>query len=177
LPALWARAILGLSFVHPQEIRLAWYAEAHTVYTAKPPPTSPIKFATGGWENAWDDTIQSTNATSGDIEYGLSLTMRKIAVWILLQTFCAAGFAGSPPLQELGQPFRPSTNLDISWNAPTNGLPAALWNYHVTPYYLGENHDVLQNEIFPFATLETTVFTSQTNLTIYLYCPITDEIK
>ena len=47
----------------------------------------------------------------------------------------------------------------------------------VTPYYFGEYHDVEQYRVYPFATLETTIETGQTNKTIYLFCPIIDEEK
>lgn len=47
----------------------------------------------------------------------------------------------------------------------------------VTPYYFGEYHDIPQDSVYPFATLETTVDIGQTNRTIYLFCPIIDETK
>jgi len=48
---------------------------------------------------------------------------------------------------------------------------------HVTPYYYGREHDVVQDWAYPFAMLEATVETRTTNQTVYLCCPIIDESK
>jgi hypothetical protein len=68
LAAIWARAILGLSFVNPQQIWQAWYTEAHTVYGSGSYPVT-IKFAAAGWADNFSDTLQSTGGTSGDLQY------------------------------------------------------------------------------------------------------------
>jgi hypothetical protein len=47
----------------------------------------------------------------------------------------------------------------------------------VTPYYFGEVYSEPQNFVSPFATIEAAVETGQTNLTVYLHCPIIDETK
>jgi hypothetical protein len=69
LAGLWSRAILGLSYPQPQKLREAWETEAQTAYAFTANGHAPIKFATGGWESTWDDTLQSTNAPSGELLY------------------------------------------------------------------------------------------------------------
>jgi hypothetical protein len=68
-----------------------------------------------------------------------------------------------------------------SWDVATEDLdwPSVkkMTINEITPYYFGQNHDTLQDSVYPFATLKTTVETGQTNRTIYLFCPIIDETK
>jgi hypothetical protein len=45
---------------------------------------------------------------------------------------CVAGFAQNVPFQRLGYAFT-QTNVNLIWNAPTNNLPKALWNYRALP--------------------------------------------
>ena len=68
IAALWARSILGLSFVYPQQIWEAWYTEARGVYGSGSYPGA-IKFAVAGWADNFSDTVQSTGGTSGDLQY------------------------------------------------------------------------------------------------------------
>jgi hypothetical protein len=68
IAGLWARAILGLSFIYPQQLRSAWYDSARTSYGIGTYPNT-IKLATAGWTDNFNDTLQSTNGTSGDLQY------------------------------------------------------------------------------------------------------------
>ena len=65
-----------------------------------------------------------------------------------------------------------SPDNDIDWPSVKN-----MTINKVTPYYFGEVYGEPQNFVSPFATLEATVDTGRTNLTIYLYCPLIDETK
>jgi hypothetical protein len=68
IAALWARAILGLSFINPQQIWQAWYSEARIAYGSGSYPGT-IKFSVAGWADNLSDTLQSTGGTSGDLQY------------------------------------------------------------------------------------------------------------
>jgi hypothetical protein len=68
--------------------------------------------------------------------------------------------------------YEPSPDYDIDWSSVKR-----MAITKITPFYFGEVYSEPQNMISPFATLEATVDTEPTNLTVYLHCPIIDEIK
>ena len=60
--------------------------------------------------------------------------MRRALVLLLLNSFCAALFAGNVRFTEPFVTHIPArTDLDIRWIAPTSGLPASIWVYHLLP--------------------------------------------
>jgi hypothetical protein len=65
-----------------------------------------------------------------------------------------------------------SPDYDIDWSSVKN-----MTINKVTPYYFGEAYSEPQNVSSPFATIEAAIDTGQTNLTVYLHCPIMDETK
>jgi hypothetical protein len=57
--------------------------------------------------------------------------MRGFALAIAVLLVCVSSPADSIRLE--GEPFHPSTNTGVTWNAPTNDLPSELWIYKVMP--------------------------------------------
>jgi hypothetical protein len=47
----------------------------------------------------------------------------------------------------------------------------------ITAYYFGNRHFEIQDWVYPYATLEAIADTGNTNMTVYLHCPILDETK
>jgi hypothetical protein len=57
--------------------------------------------------------------------------MKGVGLTILFLSVCVSSPADSIRLE--GEPFRPSTNTEVIWNAPTNDWPTGLWIYKVMP--------------------------------------------
>jgi hypothetical protein len=53
---------------------------------------------------------------------------------VLVFALCSVGsFSPAESFRLEGSVFLPSTNSEILWTAPTNGLPRALWIYKIIP--------------------------------------------
>jgi hypothetical protein len=68
ISALWARAILGLSYPTPRKIRQAWYDEARGAYGSASYPNT-MNLSVAGWEDCWEDTLQNNSSPGGAIQY------------------------------------------------------------------------------------------------------------
>lgn len=60
--------------------------------------------------------------------------MKRAIALLLFNSFCAGLFAGNVRFTEPFVTHIPArADLDIRWNAPTNGLPQRIWVYHLLP--------------------------------------------
>jgi hypothetical protein len=59
--------------------------------------------------------------------------MKKVFFLIFFQIFCMAGFSQTFPVKKFGTFIPARADLDVRWNAPTNGLPQKLWLYRIQP--------------------------------------------
>ena len=60
--------------------------------------------------------------------------MKRAIVLLLVNSFCVTLFAGNVRFTEQFATHIPAqADLDIRWIAPTSGLPASIWVYHLSP--------------------------------------------